>query len=158
MDGIFNFNPKAIEKARAKGMGFKDPSELKAAESTVKESNLGVEKALAEEASKKALEKNLSKGAAVANIAQSAGVLPTEGAGGGLVSGAAAGAQFGVPGALIGGAVGGIMGAAGSAAKRKAHNRMVEAQKHQAIAQIEQQKGMQLSAAIASMGQRMSLR
>lgn len=83
-----------------------------------------------------------------------------EGATQGMISGAMAGGMAGmsVPGAIIGGVAGAVQGAASARAAAKAHNRQVEAQKHQALADIEMKKGQQLSSAISDMARRMSIR
>lgn len=77
----------------------------------------------------------------------------------GMISGAMAGGMsgMGVPGAVIGGVAGAVQGAAAARAAAKAHNRQVEAKKHQALADIEMKKGEQLSAAIQGMAGRMRI-
>ena len=97
----------------------------------------------------------LGKAAAIASAAQSMGVGPQGGMMGGAMSGAATGAAFGPQGAVIGGVAGAVMGAASAAAARKAQNRKIEAQKHRALGEIEQEKGRQISNALAGMGARM---
>ena len=81
---------------------------------------------------------------------------------GGFAQGAVGGAAMGsaiLPGwgTAIGAVAGGVMGAAGAAAKRKAKNREVEAQKQMQLAQIEQNKGQQLNASLQSMAANMRL-
>jgi hypothetical protein len=144
---------KKLARDRGKAMGFKGADEMKAAQSTVKESNLAESAAGAKGAIGT---DKLAAGLGLANAVMG-GASGEGGALGSAVSGAAAGAAFGPIGAAVGGIAGGVMGAAGEAAKRKAHNRQVEAQKHRALGEIEQRKGEQLSAAIAAMGQRMAI-
>lgn len=78
-------------------------------------------------------------------------------AGSGAVSGAMSGAAFGPPGAIVGGIAGAVMGAASAREARKAHNAKIEMQKHQALAEIEQKKGQEISQALGQMGMRMGM-
>lgn len=86
------------------------------------------------------------------------GMDETTGGVDGAISGAMTGASVGgVPGAIIGGVAGAVQGAAAARAAAKAHNRQVEAKKHQALAEIEMRKGQQMSSAIQGMAGRMRI-
>lgn len=104
------------------------------------------------------LSPSLNKTVAAAQLAQSVGAVPSEGGAGGAISGAITGAQVGgVPGAVIGGIAGAVMGSASARAAKKAHNRQVEAQKHQQLGQIAQAEGQNIANVLSGMGARMKI-